>query len=77
MKTVYQNVIMGVLAFTLMWVTMTTEYLHHAVEPEIIDTRSIPPGLERVSSAQAGAYHHWSSEDIGRTMVPRARTIQW
>ncbi|NNK58081.1 MAG: hypothetical protein HKP44_12300 [Desulfofustis sp.] len=77
MKNAYHNLIIGSLAFTLLWVTMATDYLNNAMEPEIISSHHAPPRLERVSSAQAGAYHHWSSEDIGRSMVPRARTIQW
>ncbi|NNF47654.1 MAG: hypothetical protein HKN69_12880, partial [Desulfofustis sp.] len=62
MKNAYHNLIIGSLAFTLLWVTMATDYLNNAMEPEIISSHHAPPQLESVSSAQAGAYHHWSSE---------------
>ena len=77
MKAVYHNLIIGVLGFTFLWITMTVDYMNTAIESEIINSSHPPSRQEMMTSAQAGAYHHWSSEDIGRTMVPRPRTVQW
>jgi hypothetical protein len=76
MKNAYRKAMISVLAIALLWVTMATTFTSTVIQPHLVVTPS-SPSLERVTSAQAGAYHRWSSEEIGRGMVPQVRNAQW
>jgi hypothetical protein len=75
-KNLYRNVIMSILGLILLWTTIASTLSNSAITTHLVITPASPP-LERLTSAQAGAFHRWSSEEIGRGLVPRVRTVQW
>ena len=76
MKNLYRNATMSVLGFILLWTTIASTLSNSAITTHLAVTPASPT-LVRLTSAQAGAYHRWSSEEIGRGLVPQVRTVQW
>ena len=76
MKSVFRNTLISVLALSFLCATMAATFTSTALQPHLVITPASPP-LEHLTSVQVGAYHRCSTEEIGRTMLPRARTVLW
>ena len=74
MRNAYHSLITGVLVLSLLWMVTAVDFRTSAADSGLINS---PQSPEAVAGAQAGAFHLWTSEEIGRTLVPRLHTVQW
>jgi hypothetical protein len=80
MRNAYQHLMIGLLALALLWSAVATDVL---ISSKDETARIAPPSSPTVEiTAGAGGHqpapcYQYISEEIGRTMVPRPRTVQW
>ena len=77
MRNAYQHVMIGVFTLIILWVALTTDFHLGLGRPMGKISQSSPPHSENLANRQTGPYYHLVSEEIGRSMVPSARSLQW